>query len=76
MNTNNHLESIIMTSCEVLSWVILWRPIDRLIFDWNPHLKEIAILHKLASAEMMIAEIKTDSSKKTNSVLFPISQAG
>jgi len=51
------------------SWVILWRPIYELIFEWNPHLKEILLFHKLATAEVIIidkeksAEIKED--KKT-----------
>jgi hypothetical protein len=37
-----------------------------LIFEWNPHLKEILLFHKLATAEVIIidkeksAEIKED----------------
>jgi len=41
---------------DVFSWVILWRPIYELIFSWNPHLKEIALLHKLATAEVIIVD--------------------
>lgn len=40
----------------IFSWVILWRPIYELIFEWNPHLKEILLLHKLATAEMIIID--------------------
>jgi hypothetical protein len=44
----------------VFSWVILWRPIDKLIFHWNPYLKEISLLHKMANATV----IKVKSSDK------------
>jgi hypothetical protein len=40
----------------IFSWVILWRPIYELIFEWNPHLKEILLLHKLATAEVIILD--------------------
>jgi len=40
----------------IFSWVILWRPIYELIFEWNPHLKEILLLHKLATAEVIIID--------------------
>jgi hypothetical protein len=49
-------------SFNVFSWVILWRPIDRLVFHWNPFLKEISLLHKMANA--IVIRIKT------NDVLF------
>jgi len=55
-------ESMIHTglrnSLDVFSWVILWKPIDRLIFYWNPFLKDISILEKLEKAEMKIDEIE------------------
>lgn len=41
---------------DIFSWVILWQPIDKLIFDWNPHLKEISIMNRLANAEVIITE--------------------
>lgn len=46
----------ISNSLEVFSWVILWRPIDKLIFQWNPHLKDIALLDKLENAEVIVIE--------------------
>jgi len=43
-------------SLDVFAWVILWHPLEELIFNWNPHLKEICLLHKLATAESIILE--------------------
>jgi hypothetical protein len=40
----------ILNTLDVFSWVILWRPIDKLIFQWNSYLKEISLLHKMAHA--------------------------
>jgi hypothetical protein len=45
-------------SLDVFSWVILWKPIDRLIFYWNPFLKDISILERLEKAEVIITEIE------------------
>jgi hypothetical protein len=50
------LHSSISNSLEVFSWVILWRPIDSLIFDWNPYLKEISIMDRLANAEIILVQ--------------------
>ena len=44
------IEPTILNTLDVFSWVILWRPIDKLIFHWNPYLKEISLLHKMANA--------------------------
>jgi hypothetical protein len=38
----------------VLSWVMMWKPIEKLIFNWNPHLKEISIHNRLTNAEIII----------------------
>lgn len=46
----------ITNSIDVFSWVILWKPIERLIFYWNPFLKEISLYHKLVNAEMIVME--------------------
>ena len=46
----------VMGSIEVFSWVILWKPIDRLIFGWNPYLKEISLYYKLVNAEVIVME--------------------
>ena len=39
----------------VLSWVMMWKPIEKLIFYWNPHLKEISVLDKLTNAEIIVS---------------------
>ena len=41
---------------DVFSWVILWRPIDQLIFCWNPFLKEISIMNRLATGEVTLID--------------------
>ena len=41
---------------DVFSWVILWKPIDRLIFYWNPFKKDIHLLDRLAGAEVNVLE--------------------
>ena len=41
---------------DVFSWVILWKPIDRLIFYWNPFKKDIHLLNRLAFAEVVVLE--------------------
>ena len=46
---------------DVFSWVILWKPIYELLFGWNPHLKDILLLNKLATSESIILD-----DKKTN----------
>jgi hypothetical protein len=52
------LQSGIIHSLDVLCWVILWKPIERLIFYWNPFLKDISIIDRLEKAEVIIAEIE------------------
>lgn len=43
---------------DVFSWVILWKPIYELLFAWNPFLKDILLLNKLATAEIIILDNK------------------
>ena len=50
-NDNPQLHTGLINSLDVFSWVILWHPLDELMFHWNPHLKEINLLHKLATSE-------------------------
>ena len=65
-----------MGGIDVFSWVIFWRPIDKLIFEWNPHLKDISLLNKLSSAEMLIVNTSKEAAKKAKPVLFAVSQTG
>jgi hypothetical protein len=53
-NQIHQLSSGIINGLDVFSWVILWRPLDELIFSWNPHLKEISIEDRLANAEVIL----------------------
>ncbi len=46
---------------DVFSWVILWRPIYELVFEWNPFLKDILLYKKLSTAEVLIIEDKKNS---------------
>ena len=50
-------QSGLMNSLDVLCWVILWKPIERLIFYWNPFLKDISIMDRLEKAEVTVTEI-------------------
>lgn len=52
----NSISPGLTNTMDVFSWVILWRPIDQLIFCWNPYLKDISILNRLASAEVILIE--------------------
>jgi len=47
------IHGTINNGMDIFSWVILWRPIDVLIFNWNPYLKEICLLDKLKTAEVI-----------------------
>ena len=48
--------SALSNGLDIFSWVILWQPIDKLVFQWNPHLKEISIMNRLANAEVIITD--------------------
>lgn len=50
------LSSGLSNSLDIFAWVLLWHPIDELIFNWNPHLKNILLYDKLGTAESIIIE--------------------
>ena len=51
---------VLKEALHVLSWVMMWKPIEKLIFYWNPHKKEISILYKLTNAEVVVVDnVKT-----------------
>lgn len=56
IDESNRFLSALMHSLEIFSWVLLWRPIDVLLFYWNPHLKDISLLNKLATSELILIE--------------------
>ena len=51
---DHRIHSMFSNAIDVFSWVVLWKPIERLIFYWNPFLKEILLLDKLQNAKVKI----------------------
>lgn len=72
----NYLQTIFLTNLDIFSWIIFLRTINKLIFNWNTHLKDITLLNKLSSSEMMVVNINSGTAKSSNPVLFTISQTG
>lgn len=56
---DHNIQSGLLNTLDVLCWVILWKPIERLIFYWNPFLKDISIMDRLENAEIMMTEIES-----------------
>lgn len=56
LNHEHKLQYAFSNAMDVFSWVIMWKPIERLIFYWNPFLKEISILDKMIRAEVAVVE--------------------
>ncbi|MBT1708816.1 hypothetical protein KK062_11305 [Fulvivirgaceae bacterium PWU5] len=56
LDPENHFHTAFINSLDIFSWVLLWRPIDVLLFYWNPHLKDILLLNKLSTAELIIID--------------------
>ena len=54
LNEENKIHLIIGNAMDIFSWVILWTPIDKLVFFWNPFLKDISILDRLMNAEITV----------------------
>ncbi len=57
LNEEGGIHSAIVGGLDIFSWVMLWQPIDKLVFQWNPYLKEISTLDKLAKAEVITHQI-------------------
>lgn len=56
VDDENKLQYAFSNALHVFSWVIMWKPIERLIFYWNPFLKKLAILDKMINAEVTVVE--------------------
>lgn len=54
LNADEGINSAVINGIDIFSWVILWQPIEKLVFFWNPHLKEISIINRLATAEVIV----------------------
>ncbi|MER3471053.1 MAG: hypothetical protein C4330_06890 [Chitinophagaceae bacterium] len=46
INKEHRVHSALINALDVFSWVILWKPIELLIFSWNPFLKKFTCLTK------------------------------
>jgi hypothetical protein len=57
LDAQYRLHSGLSNGLDVFSWVILWRPIDKLIFQWNPFLKDISIADRLEKAETAVSQL-------------------
>lgn len=54
LGEQHRIHSAFSNSLDVFSWVLLWKPIERLIFYWNPFLKDISLYNKLANADVIV----------------------
>jgi hypothetical protein len=59
-NQEHRIHSMLSNALDVFSWVIMWKPIERLIFYWNPFLKDIMLMDKLAHAEVILIDNEQD----------------
>jgi hypothetical protein len=55
-NQEHRIHSVLSNALDVFSWVILWKPIERLIFYWNPFLKDIHLYKKMEACEAIIVD--------------------
>jgi hypothetical protein len=60
LGQDHRIHSMFSNAIDVFSWVILWKPIERLIFYWNPFLKEILLYDKIQNAKVTIVESEED----------------
>jgi hypothetical protein len=56
LGQQHRIHSLFSNALDVFSWVILWKPIERLIFYWNPFLKDILLYEKMSTAQMLIID--------------------
>ena len=68
LTSDKGISSAVRNSLDIFSWVILWRPIDELVFNWNPHLAEINLFNKLATAELIIIENEKKATVSNNAL--------
>ena len=50
------IQSAILMGIDIFSWVMMWQPIDNLLFRWNGFLKEISTIKKLTEAPVIYTE--------------------
>lgn len=54
MSEEDHLLSIFVNAVDVFIWVILWKPLETLLFSWKPFQQEISVMDKLTNAATAI----------------------
>jgi hypothetical protein len=59
LEDNGGIESAILLGIDIFSWVMMWQPIDNLLFHWNRHLKEILNIKKLTEAPVVYTDEET-----------------
>lgn len=59
-NQEHRMHTTFSNALDVFSWVILWKPIERLIFYWNPFLKEILLYKRMEIAEVITVDNEQD----------------
>lgn len=50
------VEAAILTGIDIFSWVMMWQPIDNLLFHLHDHLDEINTIKKLTDAGVVYTE--------------------
>jgi hypothetical protein len=70
LEQNERVHSAFSNAIDVFSWVILWKPIEKLIFYWNPFLKEISIYNRMVIAESIVVY----GDPRTMSIAEPVKQ--
>jgi hypothetical protein len=59
-NQQHRVHSMVSNALDVFSWVILWKPIERLIFYWNPFLKDILMFEKMVKGDIILVDNEQD----------------
>ncbi len=53
------VESAILTGIDIFSWVMMWQPVDNLLFHLSRHLEDIRTVKKLTEAGVVYTETGT-----------------
>lgn len=53
-NLSEVLRGLIPSFVIILAWVLLWNPLDKLLFEWVEPWEQNAMLHKITSMEIVI----------------------
>ena len=53
---NGGIGSAILAGIDIFSWVMMWQPLDNLLFHWNSYLKDISTVKKLTEAPIVYTE--------------------